>query len=440
MNELAGKREHFDYRGQGEASFEPDGIVAFAQRLVQPLLTIAVLFFCFHLWRVGEVNVTLSDTMFILVVVIELGLGHLNGRPFRDLTPVWLASLLVMLGGLLVGSWLNGDPVRWLIVAAQYMFSYMLLPMVLIRERTMLERMVVALIIGLTAMESLGILVYYTFDHVQATETFGRDFLTGGQRLGAMVGDANWNSAVIAMALPFTMYAAIRRLIPPGAALVAAAVLCWALMLAASFTGFCAAMLSMSAMAVAAGIRPSPKILLLAGALIVGLYASGYQMPQIFAKRVALALQTGDLDSAGTYDDRADLLAEAWEHAEHTAIIGMGVDQYRKFSAHGQPVHNMYVLLLAEGGIVAVAGWIGVLLSLVFIPLSRLRRHRVEAALCLSTIMVFQVFTLASPHMYARLWMVPVFMSVGLVLTADRSPVGGRPVRRKGSTAQPRVR
>ncbi len=439
MNELAPGREHFDYQAQDWAPVDPDGIVAFAQRLVQPLLTIAVLFFCFHLWRVGDVNVTLSDTMFMLVVVIELGLGRLNGRPFGDLTAVWLGSLLVMLVGLLVGSLLNGDPVRWLIVAAQYLFSYMLLPMVLIRDRSMLERMVVALIIGLTAMESIGILVYYTFDYAGATETFGRDFITGGRRLGAMVGDANWNSAVIAMVLPFTMYAAIRRLIPTGAALVAAAVLCWALMLAASFTGFCAAMLALSAMAFAARMRPSPKILLLASALIVGLYASGYQMPEIFAKRVAPALQTGDLDSAGTYDDRADLIAEAWDHAEQTAIIGMGVDQYRKFSAHGQPVHNMYVLLLAEGGIVALAGWIGIVVALIAIPLSRLARHRVETALCLSTIMVFQAFTMASPHMYARLWMVPVFMSVGLVLTAGRSPVGGRPVRRKGRTAQPSI-
>lgn len=439
MNELAHGRQGIADQGQQWPAVDPEGIVAFAERLTKPLLMIGVLFFCFHLLRVGDVNVTLSDIMFMLVIVIELGLGRLNGRPFRALTPLWLGSLLVMLGGLLLGSWFNGDPVRWLIVAAQYMFSYMLLPMVLIRDRSMLERMVVALIIGVTAMESLGVLVYYTYDYAGATAIFGRDFITGGKRLGAMVGDANWNSAVIAMALPFTMYAAIRRLIPAGAALVAVAMLCWALMLAASFTGFCAGMLSMSAMAVAARMRPSPKILLLAGALIVGLYASGYQMPDIFAKRVAPALQTGDLDSAGTYDDRADLIAEAWDQAEQTVIVGMGVDQYRKFSAHGQPVHNMYVLLLAEGGTVALAGWLGIVFSLIFIPLSRLRQHRIEAALCLSTIMVFQAFALASPHMYARLWMVPVFMSVGLVLTADRSPIGGMPSRRKGRTAQPRI-
>lgn len=411
------------------------GIHGLSERLLTPLLTVAVFFFCFHLIRLGDVNITLSDTMFFAVVLIELGLGRLNGRPFGTLTPIWLASLLVMLAGLLIGSCVNGDPLRWVIVAAQYLFSYAILPMVLIRDRGMLQRMVVILIISMVAMESLGIAGYYILDYNQATAIFGGDFITGGKRLGSMVGDANWNSAMIAMTMPFIMYAAKTRLIPTVAAFAGVAVLFWALMLAASFTGFCAALLAMGAMAVAGRMRPSPKILILACALVVGLYFSGYQMPNIFAKRVAPALQTGNLDSAGTYDDRASLIVEAWQKAEQTVVVGMGVDQYRKFSAFGQPVHNMYMLQLVEGGVIALAGWLAICVTLVLIPLSRLKQYRLEAALCFSTIMVFQIFAMASPHMFARLWMVPVLVSVGLVLTADSPSVGGRQFTPKRKTA-----
>ncbi|MGC4249899.1 MAG: hypothetical protein QM605_00110 [Sphingobium sp.] len=392
--------------------------------LVTPLLTVAVLFFCFHLWRIGNVNVTLSDALFMIVVLIELGLGRLNGSPFGTLTPIWLGSLVLMLTGLFVGSYVNGDLVRWIIVAGQYLFSYMLLPMVLIRDIGTINRLIVTLIIGVTGMESLGIVIYYTMDGwTQANAIFGPDFITGGRRLGAMVGDANWNSAVIAMTLPFVLYAGIRRLIPVPAALIAGVMLMWALMLAASFTGFSAALLALAVMAFFGRLRPSPQMILLAGALAVGLYAAGYQMPDIFAKRVAPAFQNGDLEEAGTYDDRAELIAEAWGNAENTVIIGMGVDQFREFSPSGQPVHNMYMLELAEGGIVALMGWLGVAMSLALIPLTRLREHRLEAALSLGVIAVFQVFTMASPHMYARLWTIPVLLSLGAVLKAGPSPL-----------------
>jgi O-antigen ligase len=210
-------------------------------------------------------------------------------------------------------------------------------------------------------------------------------------------------------------------------------------MLAASFTGFCAAMMAMGAMAIAGRMYPSPKLLLLAALLVAGLFASGYQMPDIFAKRVAPALQEGSLDSAGTYDDRADLIVEAWKHAEHTAVIGMGVDEYRKFSSFGQPVHNMYMLELAEGGILALAGWLGIVGMLILIPLTKLGRHRIEASLCLAVIMVFLIFTIASPHMYARLWMVPVLLSLGIVVTAgDPLPLlsGRIPRNRPQGTGQ----
>lgn len=403
-----------------QASPVEDGdIRGAAARLIPPVLTVGVFFFCFHLWRVGDVNITLSDLLFVTVIFLELGLSRLNGMPFGALTPLWLASLVVMLTGLMLGSFFHGDMTRWLIVAAQYLFSYMLLPMVLIRDRATLRPLIITLIVAMVAMESVGIAGYYFLSgYEQATAIFGRDFITGGRRLGAMVGDANWNSAVIAMTLPFVMYAASQRMISSAAALIAATVLLWAIMLAASFTGFCAAMMAMGAMAVAGRMYPSPKLLVLAALLVAGLFASGYQMPDIFAKRVAPALQEGSLDSAGTYDDRADLIVEAWKHAEHTAIIGMGVDEYRKFSSFGQPVHNMYMLELAEGGILALAGWLGIVGMLILIPLTRLARHRLEASLCLAVIMVFLIFTIASPHMYARLWMVPVLLSLGIVVTA----------------------
>src|SRR3546814_3333097 len=42
---------------------------------------------------------------------------------------------------------------------------------------------------------------------------------------------------------------------------------------------------------------------------------------------------------------------------EDTMFVGIGVDQYRVVSPTQVPVHNMYLLLWAEGGLLALLGW-----------------------------------------------------------------------------------
>ena len=409
-------------------------ITAPTAAVTAPLLIIATLLLSYHLWRVGGINVTVSDVFFIAVVFVELSLARLNGAPFGVLTPLWLSSLLVMLTGLFIGSFFNGDMMRWLVVAAQYLFSYMLLPMVLIRDRQTIERLILVLIAGMVAMESVAIATYYLVDGHQQTETiFGVDFITGSHRLGAMLGDANWNAIVIAMTLPFVIYCARKGLLSGITAMSAVLIFGWALTLAASFTGFSAAVLAMVVMVVAGRLHPSPKIVAFGLMVVAILYFSGYQMPEIFAKRVAPAFQNASLDGAGTYDDRAELIKEAWGLAEHTTIIGIGADRFRDFSAVGQPVHNMYMLQLTEGGVLALAGWLGLVVLLILIPLMHLRRCPLEASLGLAVIAVFTIFTLASPHMYARFLMVPVILSVGIILTARPVlPPLGRELPRMG--------
>src|SRR3546814_18234103 len=71
------------------------------------------------------------------------------------------------------------------------------------------------------------------------------------------------------------------------------------------------------------GIRPSPKSIALMAAVVAVLYMSGYQLPTVFQDRVANALETGNLDDAGTFTDRAKLISDAWalRSEEHTSEL-----------------------------------------------------------------------------------------------------------------------
>lgn len=386
----------------------------------QALLAAGVFLSSFHLWRVGAINLTFSDVIFGIAMVRLTFAGRLEWRFFAVLTPIWLLCLAAMLGGLLVSSLANGDVLRWAIVAAQYLFSFLCLPIIFLGlSQQELRRLALFLLAGVTIIEATGIATYHFIpNHEAANALFGPDFLTGGRRLGSFVGDANWNGAITAMTLPFVIYAVRTGLLAASLGLVAALILAWGVLLSASFTAFSAAALAVALSMIVGRTLPSVRVVVLFSAVAIGLAASGYRPPDIFEKRVAPALQSGSLDDAGTFGARADLIREAWLKVEDTTIVGLGADQYREFNAEHQPVHNTYLLLWAEGGILAMLAWIALLFILLLVPLSIIRWHRLESALCLAVLGVFLINTMASPHMYHRLWIVPVLLAIGIALRA----------------------
>jgi O-antigen ligase len=97
---------------------------------------------------------------------------------------------------------------------------------------------------------------------------------------------------------------------------------------------------------------------------------------------------------------------------EGTTFVGIGVDQYREVSADKAPVHNIYLLLWAEGGLFALAGWVALLVILAMGALAARRTDKLAAALGLSVLSTFIIFSNAAPHMYARMWVVPLLLAM----------------------------
>src|SRR3546814_15313885 len=63
------------------------------------------------------------------------------------------------------------------------------------------------MIAGVVLMEAFGAAIFYGYEaSYQEYQKISENFITGGGRLGAFVGQPNWNAAVIAMALPFAFY------------------------------------------------------------------------------------------------------------------------------------------------------------------------------------------------------------------------------------------
>lgn len=385
------------------------------------ILSAAVFFASYTTWRVHfDYLYTISDVLFCVAALLLVASGRVNILPFGGLTILWYFGLLLMLAGLLVSSLLHGNGERWLIVAAQYVFAFGLLPMLLVHDvGSLLQRLVLSLVLGVAAMELFGATVYFVTEHdYQTAQMFGFEFITGNNRLGAFTADANWNAAVIAMTLPFAFYLGrIGRLSTAGTT-ICIAILGLGLMLTGSFTGFTSAVGASAIYLAVAGERRFVRASVLLAAAVAILVAMGAvkSLPDAFQRRVAGAIESGDVSAAGTYVGRSALMKEAWGMTDRTMLVGIGVDQYRVDSAQRMPVHNMYLLVWTEGGVFALIGWLMMMTLPIIISLYCLARDRGTAGLGLAVTFVFIAFSMASPHMYSRSWSVPLVVAMAVMI------------------------
>jgi hypothetical protein len=364
-------------------------------------------------WRPTDILFTASDTFFVLGIGLLVAAHRAPLQPFGRATAWWMLATIALLGGLFLGSIVNGDPERWLIAGAQYSFSLIVLPLLLMDNGD--DRHVLlakALVAGVVAMESFGIAMYFGTDLTyEQYGRYGHDFVTGMGRLGAFLGDANWNAAAIVMALPFALYLRARGHTSALAFYIVLLVLLTSLFLSASVTGLVSCILAVTIFTLIGGVRPPARIIVAAGVALSLAVASGYGLPRAFEKRIAPAVEDADFSKAGTFTGRMGLIEEAWGIVNNTTFVGLGADQYRKVSVDKAPVHNIFLLLWAEGGFFALVGWISLLGIVAGGGLFAQSADRLAAALCLSVLSTFVIFSGAAPHMYARIWMVPLVLA-----------------------------
>jgi len=384
-----------------------------SERALALLIGFAAFTMSMHVLRLGPINVTVSDAALVGCLVLLVTRQQLNHVPFGKLSFAWCAGLSLMLGGLLVSSVVNGDPLRWINVAAQYLFAWLLLPMVLFSfSRERMQRCTLLFVYGVAASQAFSIAASYTLPQGTLTALFGPGFVMGNGRLGALTGEGNWNGAVIAFAFPMLINAMQRENIAKWSALLCIVFMLWGLVACASFTGFGA---TAAAVAITIGIT-SPRRLFTVGlplaGLVVAYLVSGLPLPGIFEQRVAGALTSGDLSHAGTFAGRSHLIVEAWKLSSETILLGFGVDRYREVSTLGAPVHQFFLLILTEGSAFALCGLLMLMTMLWVKAVQANRVSRSDGANAVAVLVVFCIFTSAVPHMYTRLWIGPVLLAL----------------------------
>lgn len=404
-------------------------------KLEMALVMTAIFLAPMNYFRLSFVYVTLSDVIVVVALGVMLLRGRLPVRLFGEATYFWILSFMLLQAGLLVGSLVNGDPLSGIEGFAQYSFSMLLLPVLLCNrplEETLLLLKVFVLSIVFIMIHGAYV-VHFDPDDLR--------FVSGSGRLTSLVERENAAATLASLAIVIAQWLYSVRQIRFLTLCVLLVPLAYGLLLTGSNTGFALTAIGTLALAVFSGsVFNVLRILAFAAAAaFVILIWGDYFLPEIFIKRVMGALSSGDLNEAGTFSDRMSLIHEAIGIANRNILVGLGIDQYRVVSAYGAPVHNTYLLVLSEGGLLSLIGLFGLLLTGLYIGWRALSDPgmRMAGGLAITVIMMFALAMNGFAHIYARFWAVPMdlVLALGAMASSRRTVSLPRflPVRRGNS-------
>lgn len=362
--------------------------------------------------RAPGIYFTASDVAVVLALVLMLRQGTLPRRPFGAATGLWVAGFLLLATGLLLGSIAHAAGIDLGKVLAQYAFSLLLIPLV-VAGRGLDETIVLCrvLVLSMVVVMLFGIWMIHVVDDPPLA------FVAHNGRLQSLVERENECAALGAVAIVILLGLWCAGRARWWELALAIPILAYGIMLTGSNTGLVCAVLGVaSLMIVAASGRLTAMVLVASAVVILLPIAFPVLVPDIFRTRVLEGITSGDPNLSGTFTDRVLLIQEAFFLAQDRLLIGMGAEQYRHISVFDAVVHNTYLLLLNEGGLLSLCGLVVLMLSGLPAPLTHLGdpQHRALAATTLTVLMIFALMLNTFPHFYARFWNVPLILSFSL--------------------------
>ncbi|KSV75232.1 hypothetical protein N182_26170 [Sinorhizobium sp. GL2] len=384
-------------------------------RKIEFLLLLGAVFFCsMNYFRYGDTNFTVADILALLCFSFALLNGNIDFQLFGRLTSaLWWLGLTMLLFGLLASSIVGPDPLRGIVIVTQYLYAYLFV--VLLFSGRTLDQLI---LLAKTYVFSILVLCFQGIYLIHIDGRTNTNFVSGNGRFSGLMERENECAAVIALAVPILLLLITTKRINRVFAIFALLILIYGILLTGSNTGLIALVFGMTVFTIV-GVnwkRLAVNAALLAGLILAVGTSARDHLPAAFQKRVLGALESGDIGQAGTFDHRVDLIYEAMNMTDSTLLLGVGADQYRIVSAIHQPVHNLYLLLWTEGGLISAIGLLVLLLS-TFGPalvVARIPGGRPFAGCIVASVSVLLFVANAVPHAYSRFWPFPLVLPVAL--------------------------
>ncbi len=386
---------------------------------IERLLVIAAVFLSPMTYlRTDIVFFTLSDLVASAAFVVMIANRRVPLRPFADMTSFWLFSVLLLCSGLIAGSLLNGNPLTGAVGVIQYVFSFVCIPLLLL-GRPARETMFLCKVMAFSLVFVMLHGVLYSVFSPDDARFFSRN-----GRLTGLIERENGVGLLAGVGIVYVMWLYFISQISGIVFLALVAPVAYGLLLSASNSGFIVAVVGIFGISFFHGSAKHILAFIGIGALaLAALFLFGqYFLPEVFQERVYGALTTGDSSEAGTFDGRLLLIQEAIYLIDRSIWLGVGVDQHRLISQYGAPVHNTYLLLFSEGGLVSLLGFVCLLLTLAFVGWRSFSNPdtRWSGVLMFTILLMFAVALNGVTHVYGRFLSVPLLLPAAICLSGYR--------------------
>ena len=388
------------------------------------LLYSAILLGPFFTFRIAGSGFTYSDLMFILcsMALAVTGSTKLHLPPLSAGKAVffWLGGGIALILGFVISGILSANIT---FNTFSVILQYLLVSVVLILLISMFpyedgHDLIHIFIIGLFINVSIGLFLFYMmptyYQYLMAiditTETAGR--------FGSFIG-VNALAKTISLVLPTCLYFIIVSEKKYTYTLIML-VLGIGLISTGSISGFISSVIAVSCFIIISIFlcrdqfepRLSNKVVRIAPLMII-IGILGISQMSLFRDRILGSLLTLDPQEFGSFNIRINQISEALTYITSNPYFGLGAGGYQLITDFTVPVHNTYILVWVEGGIISFFGLIMIILAFYLISFQSLLSNRdLKSAALVATVIPFSMNMMTSTYSYARIYWIPVVILI----------------------------
>jgi O-antigen ligase len=339
---------------------------------------------------------------------------------------LWFLAGWLIIFGLTVSDLFRGNTLENILkITGQYFWSYLVIPCILFAQPLEVIRSALfAFLWGFFISVALGMGIAVVnpawYQAMTVSEIFAIE-----DRVGSFLGP-NAQAKLSAMFLPLVIAYIARRESFIWLWRLWITVIAVGLLGAASFAGLFSAVVALLGV-----VLLMPRlfmktfiwiavltVLLIVFVLLVAPLRPGNNLEAALT-RLTKPFETNSLEAVPSFQIRFQLMQEALEQIHRSPIVGLGAGKYQQYSTFQISVHNTYLLLWSEGGILSFVGiLLFVLVPLVFtlvhafryFPKQGMDLHR-AIYLCYGIgILVFSLNIFSNTYSFSRYTVVPMLL------------------------------
>ncbi|ANU10113.1 hypothetical protein BBH88_07250 [Planococcus antarcticus DSM 14505] len=389
------------------------------------------LFFCtFYSLIIPGIYFTLSDLFFtILFTMLIIKNFSDNSILYNNNLKMSLFSLSLILGGYLVSGIFNtisiGD---YTSMSIQYIFVFAILMYVMnnFKSDTLLK-LSEMILLGISFITLFSSFLKFFLPSIY-TNLINLGIFIGDARLGGFIG-ANGLSKTIVLCIPLLYVLYTNNVISRRKTFIYILIFIFGLIQASSFGGLISFVITAVILWLLNNIFIKKtfltNIFLLIKNAVIGIFVVSFvlfinnffklELFNVFSERVLKTIFQENISEAGSFNIKFSLMETGLNFIQSSPIIGIGYGNFSKENVYEQNIHNLYISLWVEGGLLSFIGLLLFILYFLFISLKILMSSKNKYSISIgiglfALTLAFSINIFTGTSGYVRHTMIPLIL------------------------------